>query len=170
MLDRKENKNQSFIRNSTILDTERANDEIIRVEALHQALQYNEPAYHLFVIIWSDACDTNTCKTGRGSTWCQSITFVPHNCPLERSTFLYALSDVKNDHTSSQQDLINSINNYSLGINNLSHHGQRPVRIYLSFFAYLADQPERRKYLNLMMGNSTYHARWGLNFKHETPK
>jgi hypothetical protein len=35
------------------------------------------------------------------------------------------------------------------------------IPVYLELFASLQDQPERRSCNNIMLGNSTYSARWG---------
>jgi len=119
----------------------------------------------LFANEWSDDFEPSySIKGNRGSAWIKTITISPPHTSLHSLTHTYpiAIGRKGSSHEAIEQRLAEELLDLSLGGNQFYHGGlKKNVKVHLELFVSLQDQPERRSANYIMLGSSTYTARWG---------
>jgi hypothetical protein len=121
-------------------------------------------------IIWRDDFESNNSTKKKGSTWCMTVTFAPnqrrHN--LLQQTYPLAIGSSKEDHDNVEEFLLEKIHflmNKPVEMFSYLHGGSASVMALP--YAFICDQPERRKATRTMNGNALYHARYRHSINHK---
>ena len=122
----------------------------------------------LYITEWSDGFEPSiSTKSNRGSCWIKSVTISPPPSQLHALTHTYpiAIGLESDSHEAVEQLFASELMEFRSGANVTFYHaGQRcNATVHLELFASLQDQPERRSANYLMLGGSTFTARWGLS-------
>ena len=114
---------------------------------------------------WSDDFEPNSLsKSLRGGVWIKTITFLSNNSESNsiRDTYPISISSKHISHDVVEKKYLEELNDLCHGKNNrfYSYKLHKFVNVHFEITACLADQPERRSMNYMMLGNSTYSARF----------
>lgn len=121
-------------------------------------------------IVWRDDFESNNSTKKKGSTWCLTVTFAPsrkqHN--LLQQTYPLTVGKSTKDHALAEEYLLRKIHKLmEEPIEMFSFHHGAPVSVVAVPYAFICDQPERRKATKTMGGNSIFHARFCFSIYHK---
>jgi hypothetical protein len=120
----------------------------------------------LYLTEWSDGFEPSSAKSNRGSCWIKTVTIAPPPSQLHHLTYTYPIALGVNGvkHEEVEAMFAAELEEFRSGVNVIFFHKGigTNVKVYLELFASLQDQPERRSANYVMLGGSTYTARWGL--------
>lgn len=141
-------------------------------EILANAKQHAEHHVATRLDFWSDDFEPNSfSKTNRNSVWLKTFTIGTLNeqGQAARATYPIAVGSKGVDHDPIERKFNNELKLLKSGTLPPWYVGKAKKKIYLHFetFANLQDQPERRSVNKLMLGNSTFFARWGVSANHQ---
>jgi hypothetical protein len=121
-------------------------------------------------IVWRDDFESNNSTKTKGSTWCQTVTIAPskrqHN--LLQQTYPLAVARSNEKHADAEEYLLKKIHLLMGAPMEMFSfvHGET-VAVVAMPYAFICDQPERRKATQTMAGNSIYHARFRFSINHK---
>ena len=124
--------------------------------------------YHLATCMWSDDFEPNYSKLNRGSVWIKTISFHVPGRSYVPITNVYPLAvGPKGKCHELVERILHDDMEKLIGANKdgvLVYDGYSNCirRVTAQLTTILQDQPERRRSNKLMLGNSTYHARFGV--------
>ena len=123
-----------------------------------------------YVMLWSDDVEPNRSKNNRGSVWLLTATVAT---PMARShcmdnTYPIAIGRKGDDHGPVIRRLEEEMDQLRKGSCAPFYVGkkQQTLKIGFEIFATLQDQPERRGFNSLRLGNGKYSARSGVSANH----
>ena len=141
------------------------------IEKVHD--MYKDEKDHEIILLlgfeFSDDFDPNSSiKSNRQSVWMKSLTVSPimTNMHSMCTTFPVAFGLKDKDHSVVEEKMLNELEEMrSPNVENLFYCKirDRMVRVHFEIIISLQDQPERRSCSGLMLGSSTYSARWGYS-------
>lgn len=122
----------------------------------------------LSISLWSDDFEPNYSKLNRGSVWIKTITFhIPgrSHVPIT-SVYPIAVGPKGLSHDAIETVLYQDIQSLAVrgnsgGIKVYDGYNNCLRMVSAELISVMQDQPERRRANRLMLGNSTYHARFG---------
>ena len=131
-----------------------------------KALHFGKQVFCLYINEWSDDFEPSySIKGNRGSAWIKTVTISPPPGKIHALTHTYPIAiGLKGDsHEEVERRFATELSALSTGSNNVFYLGSRRqnVNVHLELFVSLQDQPERRSANYVMLGTSTYTARWG---------
>jgi hypothetical protein len=131
-----------------------------------KALHFGKPVFCLYINEWSDDFEPSySIKGNRGSAWIKTVTISPPPGKIHALTHTYPIAiGLKGDsHEEVERKFATELSTLSTGSNNVFYQGssKQNVNVHLELFVSLQDQPERRSANYVMLGTSTYTARWG---------
>ena len=132
-----------------------------------QRLHVGSDVLTLYITEWSDGFEPSlSIKGNRGSCWIKTVTISPPPSKIHSLTHTYpiALGQESDSHEEVEQKFAEELTSFGRGDAMDFYHGslKRNVRVHLELFVSLQDQPERRSANYIMLGTSSYTARWGL--------
>eukprot|EP00521_Asterionellopsis_glacialis_P012161 CAMPEP_0195305838 /NCGR_PEP_ID=MMETSP0707-20130614/36894_1 /TAXON_ID=33640 /ORGANISM="Asterionellopsis glacialis, Strain CCMP134" /LENGTH=1004 /DNA_ID=CAMNT_0040370041 /DNA_START=447 /DNA_END=3461 /DNA_ORIENTATION=+ len=121
---------------------------------------------------WSDDFEGNISSKSRSPVWVKTITICPppsfqlHKKQQLNYTYPIALGPKGANHNIVEKHLAEELK--SLQINSPNNFfydfaSRTIVPVYVDMFVSMMDQPERRSANSIMLGTSTYTARWGMS-------
>ena len=121
----------------------------------------------LYLTEWSDGFEPSlSIKGNRGSCWIKTVTISPppHQLHSLSHTYPIALGLDGDSHEEVEEKFASELLSFGRGESMEFYHGalQCNVPVHLELFVSLQDQPERRSANYIMLGTSSYTARWGL--------
>lgn len=127
-----------------------------------------DPEYRLAVSVWSDDFEPNYSKLNRGSVWIKTIAFhLPERSYVPiTNVYPIAVGPKGQNHHAIESILYQNLQSLSgavgLGLRVYDGHSNCIRTVSAELITVLQDQPERRRANRLMLGNSTYHSRFGI--------
>ena len=128
----------------------------------------NYPIVILTFTEWSDGFEPAAAAKGnRGSVWIKTVTIsilrgAKHSLV---NTYAIAIGKTNVSHEEVERKFAKELESFRSGPIRTFYHGGRKedVIVRIELFASLMDQPKRRSNNFLMLGGSTYGARWGYS-------
>ena len=124
----------------------------------------------LFISFWSDGFEPNYAKLNRGSAWIKTMTIhttIPGSgfAPLTH-VYPIAVGPKGNDHDLVEEVIADDLEKMGSSDGMVVYDGSKKAmtKVHSKLICILQDQPERRACCKLMLGNSTYHAQFGMSF------
>ena len=126
-----------------------------------------EPNF-LYLSFWSDGFEPNYSKLNRGSAWLKTMTIHTNNpeAAFAPITHVYpiAVGPKGNDHDTVEKEILKDLMELQLSTSVYDGAKKELSRSAARLVCVLQDQLERRACTKLMLGNSTYHAQFGVSF------
>jgi len=149
---------------SWMSESYRAREILTRAKSCHNFQERTVLCF--YVNEWSDGFEpSRSIKGNRGSAWVKTVTIAPPRGHIHSivNTFPIAIGKGDCSHEEVERCFAEELEKLRNGPFRLFYHGglQRNVAVHVELFASLMDQPERRKANFIMLGNSTFSARWG---------
>ena len=123
-----------------------------------------------YMMLWSDDVEPNRSKNNRGSVWLLTVTVAtPIACShCMDNTYPIAIGREGDDHGPVIRRLEEDMDQLRKGSCSPFYVGkkQQTLKIGFEIFATLQDQPERRGFNSLCLGNGKYSARSGVSANH----
>jgi hypothetical protein len=150
------------------MESNHVKDMIIKLKCRRETFSVNlsYPILPLFLAFWSDDFDPNrSIKSNRQSVWIQtcSVKIVSDDGQLLSSTYPIAVSTKEMDHDEAHDVLYQDLKRLSSQefLLMYSRYHRSFVYVHADVYCYKMDQPEHRKNLKLLAGNSNVHGRFG---------
>ena len=120
----------------------------------------------LYLNEWSDGFEPHiSIKANRGSVWVKTVTIspMPGNIHSLSNTYPIAIGKGEVSHEEVERRFAEELSKLRSGGDRVFYHGglRENVLVHLDLFVSLMDQPERRSANYIMLGTSTFTARWG---------
>lgn len=132
----------------------------------HRLLDYQivVPCLYLCITEWSDAFQPSSSIKARKSVWVKTVTIAATADKVHSLLFTYpiAVGDDGVCHDEVEERFAAELDQLSSDNGRLFYHGglKTNVKVYAELFASLMDQPERRKSNAVLLGGSSFTARW----------
>ena len=121
------------------------------------------------LLLWRDDFEANNSTKTRGSTWCFTMTIAPKRSHrnLLQQTYPLTLAKSCENHSESESYFLEKVQELMAGRHSFfsSEHGNIMQCVAIPY-AFLCDQPERRKATRTLYGNGTFHTRFRFSIHH----
>lgn len=146
-----------------VTETKRAEEILDNAKTVHGDIS-NVVVIH--GVEWSDGFEPNqAAKANRSSVWAKTLSIAQPKGKYHSvtNTFLIAVGRSEDCHEEVEAKFAEELTILRSGSKKLFYHGglKRDVYVHFELFVSLMDQPERRSANYIMLGTSTFTARWG---------
>ena len=149
---------------TSITDSKISQEVHERAKKLHTDCDEGE-VVTLLGITWSDDFDPNSSiKSNRGGVWIRTITLISESYEENslENTYPISIGLKGENHDMIESEFAKELEDLSNGRDNnfFCMRTKKWIKVHFEVIAFLGDQPERRSINKIMLGNSTFGARY----------